>query len=197
MPWQAPPQSSAGGQSFRVSSARCPRLARRRRRIRPAGSEDAVGDTMVRTLRPSRASSQRLQRVHRAAVADHADHLRSGHATAAPGREPASKSHRAAHVLQQSCWVGGAVGGKETAARVMDSSTTMAFRDRHRDRCAIDAWVSAPAACEFNQGLRFCIDRLGGQVLRPMLPARPPSFSAARVMAWTRIRRASLLGLFG
>jgi len=131
---------------------------------------------MVRTLRPSRAwGPQRLQRVHRAAVADHADTLRSGHATASTGCDRRRKTRSSRPVLQPVVRCGRPRSRKEAAPR---------GDGFHRPRMAF-------SGIAIGQRLR---DRGVGQGARRFWPARP--FSAAwHPPAWRRPRSPMRRGL--
>ena len=135
----------------------------------------------------ARLGPQRLQRVHRAAVADHADHLAVGTGHRRAGRDRRRKPDRAAHVLQPVMRRRGRRRRKEAAAGgdgFIDHDGV--FRDRHRDRLR-DRGMGQRAGRfgELDQLLRLGVRPAWRRARRPAPPAPRPSSRRPTVMRWT------------
>src|ERR1700680_3564241 len=105
-----------------------------------------LADTIVGTLRPSRAWGHRDCRVYIALRSPTMQiTLRSGQATAAPVATGVENPIEPPMFCSQSCGAAAAVGGKKPRPVVIDSSIMIAFSGIEQAiACAIEAWVSAP-----------------------------------------------------
>ena len=159
-----------------------------------------LANTMVRTLRPSRACVHSDCSVYIALPSPTMQiTLRSGHATAAPVATGVENPIEPPMFCSQSCWLAAAVGGKKPRPVVMDSSTTMAFSGiAIAIAIAIEAWVSAPVG--FASSTNACGFASIG--LAPSAEANASSaateFSPPDVKRWTSHPSGfNMLGLFG
>src|SRR3984957_14530598 len=132
-----------------------------------------LANTMVRTLRPSRACVHSDCSVYIALPSPTMQiTLRSGQATAAPVETGVENPIEPHMFCSQSCGLAAAVGGKNPRPVVRYSSTMMAFSGiAIAIACAIEAWVSAPVG--FANSINFCGLTVDG--LDHIVPARGSS----------------------